>query len=140
MKNSVFGKTMENIRKHRDIILVLNEEAYLKRVMKLNFKSRIVFSEKPDGVLDGEDQTCNEQPICLGQAAILNLSKIVMYESHYDYMKLKYGVNLQLCYMDTNSLVYNIKSDDFYKDITGDVKARFNTSGYSCSRVHPLPM
>ena len=59
-----------------------------------------------------------------------------MYEFHYNYMKPKYGDNLQLCYMDTDSLVYHIKTEDFYTDIAGDVPTRFDTSGY-CNR--PLP-
>ena len=61
MNNSVFGKTVENIRKHRDINLVTNEEAYLKRVVKPNFRSGIHLQREPDGVWDGEDQSCNEQ-------------------------------------------------------------------------------
>ena len=56
------------------------------------------------------------KPVYLGQAE-LDLSKIVMYEFHYDYMKPKYGENLKLCYMDTDSLVYHIKTEDFYEDI-----------------------
>ena len=73
----------------------------------------------------------------LGQA-ILDLSKIVMYEFHYDYMVPKYGDRLKLCYMDTNSLVYHIKTEDFYADIADDVPARFDTSGYIPDR--PLPV
>ena len=70
----------------------------------------------------------------LGQA-ILDLSKIVMYEFHYDYMKQKYNdKNLALCYMDTDSLIYSIETDDFYKDIADDVKDRFDTSGYNSNR------
>ena len=61
-----------------------------------------------------------------------------MYELHHDHKKLKYGANLRLCYMDTNFLVYNIKTDDFYEDITDDVEAQFDISGYSHS--HLLPM
>ena len=60
------------------------------------------------------------KPIYLGQA-ILDLSKIIMYKFHDNYMKPKYGSNLQLCYTNTDSLVYNIKIDDFYEDIAGDV-------------------
>ena len=63
-----------------------------------------------------------------------------MYEFHYDYMKWKYGVNLQLYYMDTDSLVYNINTDDFYEDIASNIKPRFAMSGYSNSQVRPLPM
>ena len=58
---------------------------------------------------------------------ILDLSKIVMYEFHYDYMRQKYdSQNLKICYMDTDSLVYYIKMDDFYKDISEDVSDRFD--------------
>ena len=85
----------------------------------------------------GKIQVLMNKPVYLGQA-ILDLSKIIMYEFHYDYMKSKYGVNLWLCYMDTDSLIYNIKMNDFYEDIAGDIKARSDTSSYSCS--HPLPM
>ena len=78
------------------------------------------------------------KPVYLGQA-ILDLSKIIMYEFHYDYMKQKYNNNkLQLCYMDTDSLVYRIKTEDFYSDIADDIPTRFDTSGY-CPN-HPLPV
>ena len=63
--------------------------------------------------------------------AILDLSKTIMYEFHYDYVKKKYHENdLKLCYMDTDSLVYKIRTEDFYKDIAEDLEARFDTSGY----------
>ena len=79
-----------------------------------------------------------KKSIYLGQA-ILDLSKIVMYQFHYDYMKPKYdGENLKLCYMDTDSLVYKIKTEDFYADIVDDVPARLDTSGYCPNR--PLPI
>ena len=68
---------------------------------------------------------------------ILNLSKIIMYEFHYDYMKPKYGNDLALCYMDTDLLVYCIKTKDFYAEIVDDVPTRFDTSGYCKDR--PLP-
>ena len=138
VNNSVFRKMMENIRNHRDINLVTNKEAYLKRVMKPNFKSGIFFSENLIGCEMGKIRVVMNKPVYLGQA-ILDLNKIAMYAFHYDYMKPKHGANLWLSYMDTDSQVYDIKTDDFYADITGDVKARFNTSGYSGSRVHLLP-
>ena len=76
------------------------------------------------------------KPVYLGQA-ILDLSKIVMYEFHYSYMKPKFK-DPQLCYMDTDSLIYNIKTENFYTDITEDVPGRFDTSGYIPDR--PLPI
>ena len=138
MNNAVFGKTMENIRKHRDIKLVNNEEAYLKAVMKPNFKSGTLFGPNLMGCELGKVKVVMNKPVYLGQA-ILDLNKIVMYEFHYDYMKRKYAEDkLTLCYMDTDSLIYDIETDDFYKDIADDVESRFDTSGYVPDR--PLPV
>ena len=126
---------MENIRKHKDIKLVTNEKAYLRNVMKANFKSGVLVGEN----LMGKIKVVMIKPVYLGQA-ILDLSKIVMYEFYYDYMKPKYGGNLKLCYMDTDSLLYHIKTEDFYEDIAKDVNARFDTSGYSKEDARPLPI
>ena len=129
MNNSVFGKTMENIRKHRNIKLVMTEEKYLKAVMKPNFKSGVLFGENLMGCEMGKIKVMMKRPVYLGQA-ILDLSKIVMYEFHYDYMAPKYGFDkLKLCYMDTDSLVYEIKTEDFYTDTTDDVEEMFDTCG-----------
>ena len=138
MNNAVFGKTMENIRKHRNIKFVTNRETYLKAVMKPNFKSGVRFGPSLMGCEMGKIKVVMNKPVYLGQA-ILDLSKIVIYEFHYDYMKRKYNDDkLTLCYMDTDSLIYSIETDDFYKDIAEDVKDRFDTSGYNPDR--PLPM
>ena len=137
MNNSVFRKTMENIRKHRNIKLVTNRETYLKAVMKPNFKSGVLFGENLMGCEMGKIKVVMNKPVYLGQT-ILDLSKIVMYEFHYDYIVPKYGKKLDLCYMDKDSLIYKIEMEDFYKDIAEDVPARFDTSGYSPDR--PLPI
>ena len=137
MNNSVFIKTIENIRKHRNIKLVINRKAYLKLVMKPNFKSGVLFGENLMGCEMGIMKVVMNKSVYLGQV-ILDLSKIVMYEFHYDYMKQKYPEGLTLCYIDTDSLIYDIKTEDFYKDIAEDVKDRFDTSGYSPNR--PLPV
>ena len=130
MNNSVFGKTMENIRKHRIIKLVTTEEKYLRTVMKPNFKSGVLFGENLMGCEMGKIKVVMNKPVYLGQV-ILDLSKIIMYELHYDYMVPKYGLEkLKLCYIDTDSMVYEIKTEDFYEDIADDVPARFDTSGY----------
>ena len=128
MNNLVFGKTMESIRKHRNIKLVMTEETYLRTVMKPNFKSGVLFGENLMGCEMGKIKVVMKKPVYLGQA-ILGLSKI-MYEFHYDYMVPKYSNRLKLCYMDTDSLVYHIKTEDFYADIADDVETRFDTSGY----------
>ena len=112
MNHSVIGKTMENIRKHRDVNLVTNEKAYRGTVMGLNFKS--YFGETLMSCEMGKVTVIMNKPVYLGQA-ILDLSKIVMYESHYDYMIPKYSENLKLCYTDTDSLVYHIETEDSYE-------------------------
>ena len=140
INNSIFGKMMENIRKHRNIKLVTTEEKYLHTVMKPNFKSGVLFGENLMGCEMGKIKAVMNKPVYLGQA-ILDLSKIIMYEFHYDHMVLKYGLEkLKLCYMDTDSLVYDIKTEDFYEDIADDVEARFNTSGYSKTDFRPVPI
>ena len=138
MNNTVFGKTMENIRKHRNIKLVTSRESYLKTVMKPNFKSGVLFGENLMGCEMGHIKVVMNKPVYLGQV-ILDLNKTVMYKFHYDYMNDKYDSDkLQLFYMDTDSLVYCIKTEDFYADITDDVKERFDTSSYCNNR--PLPV
>ena len=87
----------------------------------------------------GKTKVEMNKPVYLGQA-ILDLSKVVMYEFHYDYMKPKYGENLKICYMDTDSLVYHIKTEDFYEDMAKDVETRFDTSVYSEEDARPLPI
>ena len=137
MNNSVFGKMMENIRKRRNIKLVMTEEKYLHTVMHLNFKSGVLFGENLVGCETGKTKVVMNKPVYLGQV-ILDLSKIIMYEFHYDYMVPKYSDRLKLCHMDTDSLVYHIKTEDFYAGITDDVQTRFDTSGYTLDS--PLPV
>ena len=77
------------------------------------------------------------KPIHLG-LSILDISKILMYEFWFDYMKPKYGNDVKLYYMDTDSFVMNIKTNDFYKDISRDVGNKFDTSNYEVNRLLPM--
>ena len=77
-----------------------------------------------------------KKPIYL-RLPILEISKILMYEFWYDYMKPKYGNNVKLCYMDTDSFIMSIKIEDFYNDIANDVEKRFDTSNYDVDRTLP---
>ena len=139
MNNSVFGKTMENIRKHGNIKLVNNEEEYLKNVMEPNFKSGTLLGPDLMGCEMGKVRVVMNKLVYLGQA-ILDLSKTIMYQFHYGYMIPKYGDRLKLCYMDTDSLIYSIKTEDFYSDISSDVESRFDTYGYPNNGSRPLPI
>ena len=135
--NTFFSKTMEDIRNCRNIKLITNKKSYLKTVMKPNFKSGILFSKSLMDCEMGKIKVMMNKPVYLGQA-ILDLSKTVLYEFHYSYMLPKYRENLKLCYMDTDSLIYVIETEDFYADIADNVTERFNTSNYDVER--PLPM
>ena len=77
------------------------------------------------------------KPIIYLGLSILEISKILMYEFWYDYMKPKYNDKVKLCYMDTNSFIMNIKREDFYKDISNDVEKRFDTPNYEVNRQLP---
>ena len=107
--------------------------------MKPNFKSGVLFGENLMGCEMGKIKVVMNKPVYL-RKAILDFSKIVMYEFHYDYMVPKYIDRLKLCYMDTDSLVHDIKTEDFYEDIANDVGARFDTSGYSKTDFRLLPI
>ena len=131
MNNAVFGKTMENIRKHRNIKLVTTNKKRNKLVSEPNYHTMNYIS-KDLSIIEMK----MSKPIYLG-LSILDISKILMYEFWYDYIKPKYGNDVKLCYMDTDSFVMNIKTEDFYKDIANDVEKRFDTSNYEVDR--PLP-
>ena len=139
MNNSVFGKTMENIRNHKDMKLVTSDKKYLKYVMKPNFKGGHPFSKHLFAVEMGKTEITMNKPVYLGQA-ILDLSKTLMYEFHYDYMRPKYGSKVKFCYMDTDSFVCEIETEDFYRDIANNVEKTFNMSGYSKDDNRPLPI
>ena len=136
MNNAVFGKTMENVRKHRDIKLVTTDKNRSKLVSEPNYHTMNYISEDLSIIEMKETKVNMNKPIYL-RLSILEISKILMYEFWYDYMKPMYGDDVKLCYMDTDSFVMNIKTNDFYKDIANDVEKRFDTSNYEVNR--PLP-
>ena len=129
MNNSVFGKTMENIRKHRDIKLVTTDKKRSKLFSELNYHTINLISEDLSIIEMKKAKVKMNKPIYLG-LSILEISKILMYEFWYDYMKPKYNDDVKLCYMDTDSFIMNIKTNDFYEDIASDVENRFDTSNY----------
>ena len=139
MNNSVFGKTMENIRNRVVVKLVNTKEKARKLINNPRLKSPPkIFSENLISVhLKKESLTMNK-PVYLG-ACILDLSKTIMYDFHYNYIKPKYGEKAKLLFTDTDSLMYEIETEDFYKDISGDVKDRFDTSDYPENHASGIP-
>ena len=122
---------MENIRKHRDIKLVMNKKAYLKKLMKLNFKSRIIFTNNLMGCKVGKTSVLMDKPVYLRQT-IFYLSKINSYEFHCDYMKPKYGENFD-CVTWTPAPSFTAS-----KLMISTKMATFDMSGYGQNL--PLPI
>ena len=139
MNNAVFGKTMENIRKHRDIKLVTSHKRRSILVSEPNYHTSKHMSEDLMIIEMKKVEVKMNKPIYLGQA-ILDISKTLMYEFWYDYIKPKYEDKARLCYMDTDSFVMHIKTEDFYKDIADDVERWFDTSNYDEKVERPLPI
>ena len=133
MNNSVFGKAMENIRKHRDIKLVTTDKKRSKLVSEPNYHTINLISEDLSITEMKKTKVKMNKPIYLG-LSILEISKTLMYEFWYDYMKPKYGNKVKLCYMDTDSFIMNIKTNDFHEDIASDIENKFDISNYEVNR------
>ena len=131
MINSVFGKTMENVRNRRDIEILKEKIWKEKRNLLKNLIIR--FDDNFMAIEMRRTEVEMLKSIYVGQP-ILDISKTIMYEFWYDYLKPKYGDKIKLCYMDTDRYM----DDDFYKDISKDVKRWFHTSGYDKNLDRPL--
>ena len=118
---------MENIRNRVDIRLHTSGDKASKLVVKPNFHHCTIFNENLVAVHTKKTRIYYNKPVYLGMC-ILGLSKTLMYEFHYDYIKQKYGDKAKLLFTDTDSLAYEIQTEDFYKDINPDVKRQFDTS------------
>ena len=137
MNNSVFGKTMENVRNHRDIKLVMTDKKRNKLVSEPNYHTTKLFSENLLATEMKKTKVKMNKPVYLGMS-ILDISKTLMYEFWYDYIKPKYRDRASLCYMDTDSFVIYVITEDFYEDIANDVERWFDTSNYDYNDKRPL--
>ena len=138
MNNSVFGKTMENIRNRVNVKLVNNKEKVLKLVAKPNYTGNNIIGENLISVHMKKTSLVMNKPVYLG-ACILDLSKTIMYDFHYNYIKPMYKDKAKLLITDTDSLMYEIETEDFFKDISGYVKDRFDTSDYPENHPSGIP-
>ena len=142
MNNSVFGKTMENIRNRVNIKLVNTGEQFKKLTAKPNYESRKILNDNDNESLVSvhmkKTSLTMNKPVYLGMS-ILDLSKTLMYDFHYNYVIAKYGNKAKLLFTDTDSFLYEIQTEDFYKDISGDVKDRFDTSEYPEGHPSGIP-
>ena len=115
--NSVYGKTMENIRKRTNIKLVCTARKIQKLISKPQFIDRTIYDENLAAVHMAKTSLLFDKPIYVGMS-ILDISKVKMYEYHYDIMLPRYTIhNLKLAYIDTDSFIYLIKTDDLFNDM-----------------------
>ena len=122
--------------KHRDIKLVTTKRRRNYLVSEPNYHTTMFSKEYLLAIKIKKPQILKNKPVYLG-LEILELSKIIICEFWYDYVKPKYGEKAKLCYMDTDCLIVFIKTDDIYKNIAEDVETRFDTANYELDR--PLP-
>ena len=134
MNNAVFGKTMENLRKRVNLELVHTERRMKKLAAKPTFESVTRFNDDLVAVHLKKVQLYLNRPIYVG-FTILDLSKTIMYDFHYNHVKTKYGSQAKLLMTDTDSLCYEIQTRDLYKDMLEDA-CKFDTSNYPID--HPL--
>ena len=139
MNNSVFRKSMKNVRKHRDIKLVITDKRRNHLASEPNYHTPKYFSESLTTIEMKKTKVKMNKPIYLGMS-ILDVTKTLMYKFWYDYIKPKYQDIAKLCYMDTDSFITYIKTEDFYKDIADDVKKWFDASNYIKDDKRLLPI
>ena len=130
---------MQNNRKHRDFKLVTSDKRRSILVSEPNYHTSKYISEYLMIIEMKKVIVKMNKLIYLGQA-ILDISKTLMYKLWYDYIKPKYDDKERALYMDTDSFVINIKTDDFYRDIANDVEKWFDTSNYDKNDKRPLPI
>ena len=139
MNNSVFGKTMENIRNRVDITLVNSKKKAIELTRKLNYNSWTWFSENLVAIHMNRIKLYFNKPIYIGMS-VLDISKTLIYNFHYKYMIPKFKQNQQLLFTDTDSLCYEIKKVDFYKEIKPDINSRFDTSDLDKNNKFGFPL
>ena len=123
----LYNAVYENVRKHKDIKLVTTNDRRKRLVSQPNYHTSKHFSEDLMAIEMRKTSVLMNKPIYIGQT-VLDFSKILMYDFWYGYLKPMYKNNIKLCYMDTDSFIFHVKTDDFYKDISDTLDKWFDTS------------
>ena len=138
MNNALFGKTMENVRKHRNIKLATTQRKINYLVSEGNYHATKFFTENLLATEMRKTQILMNKPVYLGLSK-LDVRKTVMYDFWYDYTKPKYSKKAKLSHLDTNRFIVHVKADDIFKDILEDVKTRLILYDTNFEIYRPLP-
>ena len=138
MSNSVYGKTLENVRNRVNVYITNDEKQKRRLAAKPHFKHATHFGEDIAAVHMGKIEVDLNKPVYCG-ASILDLSKNIMYRFHYGYAKEKWR-GLKVLYTDTDSLIYKIETEDVFADTAVDVEKWFDTSGYPKNHPSVIPV
>ena len=130
---------MENVRKHRDIKLVTTDEKRNKLVSEQNYHTTKRFSKNLLAIEMKKTKVKKVKPVYLVMS-ILNISKKFMSEFWYDYIKPKYGERTKLCYMDSDSFIIHIITEDVYENIANDDETWFDTSNSNENKTGKRPL
>ena len=133
MNNAVFGRSIMNVRRHRDIKLETDDKKMCRLASMPNYYTTKQFSENLLAMEMKKTKMKMNVPMYIG-FTILKVSKTVMWEFFYDYLKPKYRSKMKLCYTDTDSFIFHTKTKDFYEEIYNDVEKWFDTSNYKIGR------
>lgn len=150
MNNSVYGKTMENVEKRRNIFISThwenksNKRGARSLIANPFFHSRTILDENFVIIEHEKNKIFLNKPTYVG-FSVLDISKLRMYDFYYNYLKPKFQTNLRLVYTDTDSFIISVKTDDFYNDIKKDVEkinsdAIFDTSDYPQNNIYNFPL
>ncbi|XP_031784108.1 uncharacterized protein LOC116417093 [Nasonia vitripennis] len=140
MNNAVFDKTMENIRKRVTVKLMSKYDGRYgveAQISKPNFHSISIFNDNLVAIQLNKTDILMNKPIYVG-LVVLDLSKTLMYDFHYNYIRQMYKDNCKLLYTDTHSFIYAVKCDDFYEDMKKNIH-KFDTSDYPADNVFNMP-
>lgn len=141
MSNAIYGKSMENVRDRVNIKLKNKwdgKDGVKVLIARPNFKKRTIFNENLVAIELEKTEIFMNKPVIIG-AAILEISKLKMYEFHYDQMKKEFRNNCNILYTDTDSFIYNIKTNNFY-NFMKEKSELFDTSDYPSDNCYNIEL
>ncbi len=137
MNNAIYGKTIENVLKRQDINFCTDKKKALKYIKKTNFKRETIFTKNLVAIHLNKLQIKYNKPIYVG-FCVLEMSKYIMYDFVYNYLKPKWDERVEIIQTDTDGLMLMVKTEDFYEDIKNDIEKWFDTSKFPKDNIFEI--